>query len=393
MPIRVQKTELPGRRQILSHACLRAGHADPKFMEDVMRTRTGLLLLLPIVLVAAVYVGAQRQRTLDIYAIDVEGGNAMLFVSPGGESLLFDAGNPGARDADRIAAAAKDAGLKQIDYLVVSHFHGDHFGSVPELAKRIPIRNFVDHGPKMVETSDASVAGVKAYEAVRDTGHYMPVKADDKIPFKGLTVDVVTSDGIAITSPLPGAGAPNPLCADFKPIQENAAALEDNRSVGIVVRYGRFRVAEFGDLTWTKEFPLVCPNNLLGTFDLYFTDRHGLSSNSPTFVHAIKPRVAIYDNGPRKGIGHESFLSLKSSPGIEDIWQVHYSVARPPTAMFGETTDQGGKEWNTSDEYIANLAEQDADSARYLKISAREDGGFSITNQRTGFTKEYKPRK
>ena len=237
--------------------------------------------------------------------------------------MLFDAGNPGARDAKQIAAVAKEAGVKQIDYLVISHWHADHFGSVPDLSTRLPIRNFVDHGPPMIETSENALAGYKAYAAIRDKGHYMPVKRGDKIPIKGLDVQVVTSDGVAITSPLLGGGAPNPLCREFKPIVENAAAVEDGRSTGIVVRFGRFRAIELGDLTWTKEYALVCPNNLLGRFDLYFTDRHGIVAGSPTFVHALKPRVAIFDNGARKGASRAAFLTLKSSPGLEDIWQLH----------------------------------------------------------------------
>ena len=173
--------------------------------------------------------------------------------------MLFDAGNPGARDAKQIAAVAKEAGVKQIDYLVISHWHADHFGSVPDLSTRLPIRNFVDHGPPMIETSENALAGYKAYAAIRDKGHYMPVKRGDKIPIKGLDVQVVTSDGVAITSPLLGGGASNPLCREFKPIVENAAAVEDGRSTGIVVRFGRFRAIELGDLTWTKEYALVCP--------------------------------------------------------------------------------------------------------------------------------------
>jgi competence protein ComEC len=295
-----------------------------------IRLRIVSVLFVAVSFVAvAAPLGAQRQQTLEIYSIDVEGGNAVLFVSPTGESLLFDAGNPDARDAEQIASAAKEAGVKQIDYLVISHWHADHFGSVTDLSPRLPIHNFVDHGPPMIETSESALAGYEAYAAVRDRGHYMPVKPGDKIPIKGLDVQVVTSDGAAITSPLAGGKAPNPLCSEFKPIVENAAAVEDGRSTGIVVRFGRFRTIELGDLTWTKEHALVCPNNLLGTFDLYFTDRHGIAAGSPTFVHALKPRVAIFDNGARKGASKDAFLTLKSSPGLQDIWQLHYSVPRP----------------------------------------------------------------
>lgn len=341
---------------------------------------------------ATASLGARRERSLQIYSIDVEGGNSVLFVSPTGESLLFDAGNPGARDAEQIAAAAQEAGVKEITYLVISHWHNDHFGGVPALSAKLSIRNFVDHGPPMVETSENSLAGYKAYAAVRDKGYYMRAKPGDKIPIKGLDVQVVTSDGAAINVPLPGGGAPNPLCRDFKPIAENAAAVEDGRSTGIVVRFGRFRAIELGDLTWTKENALVCPNNLLGTFDLYFTDRHGIAAGSPTFVHALKPRVAIFDNGARKGASSEAFLTIKSSPGLEDIWQQHYSVPRPAREAFGETGDQGGEDLNAPKEFIANLVEEHTpgDSPYNLKITARADGSFSVTNQRTGFSKEYK---
>jgi len=358
-------------------------------------TRVILVLFVIGSLVAvAATLGAQGQRALEIYSIDVEGGNSVLFVSPSGESLLFDAGNPGPRDADQIAAAAKKAGVKQIDYLVISHWHADHFGSVPELSTKLPIRNFIDHGPPMIETSENSVTRYNAYVAVRDKGHYTPVKPGDKIPIKGLDVQVVTADGKAIAKPVPGGGAPNPLCRDFKPIVENAAAGEDGRSTGIIVRFGRFRAIELGDLTWTKEHDLVCPNNLVGTFDLYFTDRHGIAAGSPTFVHALKPRIAIFDNGARKGASSEAFLTLKSSPGIEDIWQLHYSVARPARKDFGETVDQGGKDLNAPEEFVANLVEEHtgADSAHNLKILARQDGSFTVTNERTGYTKEYKHR-
>ena len=335
---------------------------------------------------------AQRTGRLEIYAIDVEGGQAVLFVSPAGQSLLVDAGNPGARDADRIASAVKDAGLNQIDYLLVTHMHGDHFGSVPELATRLPIRTFVDHGLPLIENSERAIAGFQAYAAVRERARHMPVKPGDKIPMAGIEVQVVTAGGQAISSPLPGGGAANPLCRDFMPQAENEAAAEDGRSVGIVVRFGRFRAIDLGDLTWNKEFNLVCPNNLLGTVDLYVTNRHGIGAGSPTFVHGLKPRIGLFDNGAQKGASREPFLILKSSPGLEDIWQLHYSVPRPARPLFGETTDQGGKDLNTPEQFIANLDEQHT-AAYFLKISAEEDGSFSVTNQRTGYTKDYKPRR
>src|ERR1700761_7547326 len=119
-----------------------------------MRTNTWLGAVAALALLTASGAAvAQTRNTLDIYTVDVEGGNATLFVAPSGQSLLIDTGNYGpevsVRDAERILAATKAAGLTQIDHLIITHWHGDHFGGVAELAKRIPIRHFIDHGPNV----------------------------------------------------------------------------------------------------------------------------------------------------------------------------------------------------------------------------------------------------
>src|SRR2546425_6376676 len=107
-----------------------------------MRTLIATVLLFSLTAFAA-------SKNLEIYVVDVEGGNATLFVSPSGESLLIDTGNAGpmaaVRDAERIMAAARDAGLTQIDHLIITHWHGDHYGGVAELASRLPIPHFIDH--------------------------------------------------------------------------------------------------------------------------------------------------------------------------------------------------------------------------------------------------------
>ena len=331
--------------------------------------------------------GAQGQKPLEIYSIDVEGGQATLLVSPSGESLLIDAGFPGARDADRITAAAKDAGIKQIDYFLNTHFHGDHFGSIPDLVTRMPIRNFVDSGT-IAETSERAVASFQTYAKVRATGHHIVAKPGDKVPIKGMDVQVVISGGSPITRPLAGAGAPNPLCRDIKPQEVDTS--EDARSVGILISLGSFRMIDLGDLTWNKENELACPNNLVGTVDLYLSTRHGLNgSGSPALVHALGPRVAVINNAGQKGASREHFLTMKSSPGIEDVWQLHYSVPRPGVPRLLETSDPGGKELNTLEQFIANLD----DTTEYpLRISARPDGSFVVMNPRKGYRKGYTPR-
>ena len=340
-------------------------------------------------------VQAQKQKTLDIYSIDVEGGQATLFVSPAGETMLVDAGIPGPRDSGRIIAAAKAAGVKHIDYMVNTHFDGDHVVGVAEVAAQLPMRNFVDHG-SIVLTAEGPVAIFRNYVAVREKGHHILAKAGEKIPIAGFDVQIVTAGGEAIKKPLQGGGSPNPLCAGFTP-QDDQQGIEDPLSVGILVRYGRFRMIDLGDLLWNKEHDLVCPNNPIGTVDLYLTTRHGLNAaGAPVMVHALRPRVAVMNNGPRKGGSREAWMTVKSSPGLEDLWQLHYSVARPPSPQptIHETSPSGGPELNTSEQMIANLDEAADHAAVYnLKISAREDGSFVVTNPRNGYSKEYKARK
>src|ERR1700736_6273552 len=313
-----------------------------------------------LVLSGTAYV--QSQKTLDIYAIDVEGGQSTLFVSPSGESLLVDAGSPGTRDADRIAATAKSAGLKQIDYLVVTHYDADHVGGVKDVADRMPIRTFVDHGPRlpgdafspspnyqaMVDRVDA------AYAEARAKGRHLEVRVGDRVPITGLDVQVVSGQGDVLKSPLGGAGAPNPICQSY--IAKEVDKTENVRSVGMVIRFGRFSMLDLGDLTWTKEHDLVCPNNLLGTIDLYLTTHHGLNISGPeVLVHAVRPRVTVMNNGPRKGGSRETWTTVKSAPGLEDIWQLHYTVPRPPNPAFHNLADNGGTGLNARAAFIANL--------------------------------------
>jgi competence protein ComEC len=314
-------------------------------------------------------------NNLEVYFVDVEGGQATLFVSPSGESLLVDTGWGGnnRRDAERIAAAAKSAGVKRIDYLVITHFHSDHVGGVMQLAEKLPIRNFVDHGDT-VETSQNSQTLFRAYADARQKGAHLPVKPGDKIPIKDLDVQVVSAGGNVLASPLAGAGKPNPECASFQKKADDTT--ENSQSVGIVVKYGDFRLLDLGDLTWNKEADLVCPANKLGAIDVYLTSHHASdASGVPQLIHAISPRVAIMNNGARKGGSPAIWKIVRDTPGLQDFWQLHFAVA-------------GGKENNSPDMLVANLDEPC--EGKWLKLTAQKNGTFTVANSRNKHEKTYK---
>ena len=325
-------------------------------------------------------------KTLDMYVIDVEGGKSLLLVSPSGESMVIDTG--GGREADRIAEACKAAGVKKIDYMVVSHYDGDHVGGVPALAARVPMVNFVDHGANVQLDNPGYVKNVDAYLALAAKGKRIVVKAGDKIPIKGIDVQVVMAAGKAITAPLKGAGQPNPACEttqrkvwglDERGILDNHDTNENSQAITVLVAYGKFRMFDPADLTWNKDRELFCPVNRVGTVDLFMTANHGMvNANSPIMVHALRPRVVIADNGPRKGATAEVFQTVESSPGLEDYWQAHYLIA-------------GGEKANAKADYIANV--EGSPDGKWIKVSAERDGTFTVTNSRNNFAKTYKPRK
>ncbi len=362
-------------------------------------------ILLVTLAVAAPLAQAPRPATLDIYVVDVEGGNATLFVAPSGESLLIDSGNAGqvasVRDAERIMAAAKDAGLTRIDTLITTHWHGDHYGGMAELAARIPIRNYIDHGPNVQPAAATDEFLQKTYPQLYAKGQHRVARPGDKIAIAGVNAIVVASAGETIKTPLPGAGGPNPSCANFKPGEANA---EDPMSVATHITFGRFRTVHLGDLTKSKEFELMCPANRLGTVDVFLGLHHGVdSSNSEVMVHALQPRVAIMNNGTRKGGQPEVMKTLHSSPGLEDLWQMHFSQL-------------SGQEYTVAGMFIANGLDEPSAAmpiapiaapapgpgappapvhngpAFWIKVSARSDGSFTVTNARNQFSKTYSAR-
>ncbi len=368
--------------------------------------RIAMTLLLALALAAVVPAAQSRTaKTLDIYVVDVEGGNATLFVSPSGESVLIDTGNGGAaaaRDVGRIMAAVTDAGLTQIDHLVTTHWHGDHYGGMAELTARIPIRNFIDHGPNVQPAAGPDEFLEKTYPSLYGNAKHTVAKPGHTIPIAGVDWRVVTSAGATIKTALPGAGRPNAYCASFKP--QDVDKTENAQSVGSVITFGKFRLAHLGDLTWNKEFDLMCPANRIGAIDLFMVSHHGQPvSNSEALVHAIQPRVAVMNNGTRKGGQPDAMRIIHSAPGLEDLWQIHFSLL-------------SGQEYTVPGLFIANAVDEPPAAmpvaamtppqpgsgappppvhngpAYWIKVSAQTEGSFTVTNARNGFSKTYKPR-
>ena len=338
-----------------------------------------LLALLSCSLIAlAVPSWGASAAAMQIYFIDVEGGQATLIVSPSGQSLLIDTGWPGyeGRDADRIVAAAHQAGLKQLDYVLITHHHRDHVGGVPQLVDGIKVGTFLDHGPN-AEDSEVTRTDYAAYEKAIAGHAHVVVKPGWVVPIKGIDVRVLTAAGEHIASAMPGAGEANPYCAS-----EPAADVdktENAQSAGVLITYGKFRFLDLGDLTKKKEFALMCPNDMIGKVDLFLVSHHGTDlSNSKALVWPLHARAAIVDNGARKGASPAAWQIVHDSPGLEDLWQLHYAA-------------ENDRDHNVDGDHIANVKENC--EGKYIKVTAENDGSFTLVNQRTGVQKSYSVKK
>lgn len=335
-----------------------------------MRFAVWLLCLFPALLAA---------DTLRIYWIDVEGGAATLVVTPGGETVLMDAGWAGfeSRDAKRIEhVLKKQAKAKRIDYFITSHFHLDHVGGLPQLVERVPVGKFVDHGDSVELGIERGKALFDAYLPLAQ-GKRMRVKPGDTLPVEGVEFLIVAARSKFIDKPL-GDGKPNPLCAGAEKREVDNG--ENGKSVGFLVRMGDFEFLDLGDLSWNYEIEMACPVNLLGEVDLYQTTHHGMHmSGAPQQLHALRPTVAVMNNGPRKGGSPGYFEVLKATPGLQDIWQVHRAVK----------TDDAH---NTSAEKTANLDEADTEPANWIEAEVRADGSYTVTNSRNGHSVTYRAR-
>lgn len=324
---------------------------------------------------------AADKGDLQIYFVDVEGGQATLFVTPDKHSLLVDTGWPGnnGRDADRIIAATKLAGINRIDYVLLTHYHDDHSGGVPQLVERIPVGTFLDHGENIdTKPGGATIKIWDAYQKVLATGKYKRIspKPGDVFLIGNMKATVISSDGNVIDHNLPGGGEKNPHCdvVENKPNDRS----ENSHSLGILINFGKLKILDLGDLTWEKERLFMCPDNRIGTVDLLVVSHHGFRpSSSHALIDGIQPRVAIMDNAATKGGNIPVLDTIRQSPKLETLWQLHYS-------------EEGGAEHNTAAEYIANP--QGPDEGNYIVVKASPKGSFTVFNSGNKQSKSYAAR-
>jgi competence protein ComEC len=321
--------------------------------------------IVPILFFAATAFGADPLR---LYFIDTEGGQATLLVTPSKQTLLIDTGYDafGGRDTVRIQAAMKDADVKKIDHLLITHFHSDHVGGVANLMASVPVANFYDHG-----VSIESGSYPEAWSAAFSKGKHKVVTPGDTIPLKDLTVTVLAGAG----KDRAGAGTANAYCDGVA--ERGAETGENTQSLALLVEFGKFRFLDPGDLTYNRELALLCPRNQVGKVDLFLSTHHG--SESPRAIWDLGSRVAIMNNGPRKGGDAAGWKMIAASPGLEDLWQLHFAIA---AAANG----------NSRDALIANLVPGGDEDGKFLKVEALPTGEFSVTNSRNKYVKRYPAR-
>ncbi len=332
---------------------------------------------------------AQAEKTLDVYWVDVEGGAATLIVTPAGQSILIDTGNPGTRDAERIhQVATKQAKLEKIDFLITTHFHGDHFGGAAPLSQLMPIGMVYDNGipvrnPDRNRQDPAFILKVRPYKTMKVDGREV-VQPGATLPLKQVAnaakVDLTFVAAARKFIEAPKGAKKNPLTGSVPAKSED---LSDNaNSVASLITLGGFRFLDCGDLTWNMEAKLVEPVNRVGTVDVYQVNHHGLAtSNNPVLIKSVAPTVSVMNNGHTKGCSPTAFAALTTTKSIKAMYQVHKNLRAD------------GKQNNTGEEFIANLGEPKECKAFALKMSVAADGqSYTLSNPRNGHQRTFKTR-
>jgi beta-lactamase superfamily II metal-dependent hydrolase len=318
-----------------------------------------------------------KSGTLDIYWIDVEGGASTLIVTPAGQSVLMDAGFAGFndRDAARIEhVVKKEAGLQQLDFVLVSHFHGDHAGGLAALSRRVKIGAFVDHGDSVEGASGAGGQLWHEYRQIAGTRR-RTVKPGERLPLKGVELVIVAAHGQVLPSPLADA-QPNPLCESFKAQEEDRG--ENGQSLGYLFRSGKFEFVNLGDLSWNFQHRLACPVNLLGWVDVFQVTHHGVRDDVlPQQMWAMTPTVAVMNNGPAKGAGQVAVEAVLKSPDLEDLWSLHRAINNDAAH-------------NAKEQLTANLGATEGCAGAWIRARVDAGGTYTLTNSRNGFSKTYK---
>jgi competence protein ComEC len=358
------------------------------------------LAAVPVLLLAGIAIAdAKGTPALKIVSVDVEGGTALLFVTPEGKSLLIDTGWPpgmggprpvpggpppaGASSAEKIAAAAAALGVSRIDYLIVTHYHVDHLGGLESLLGKLPVGTFIDHGPNRqpsapnAKPSPFSTATLyEKYQALAQGHEHIVAKVGQTLDIGSMHLTFVASDGEVPAMPLPGAGQTNPLCDDVPDMARDGGE-ENARSVGTLITFGKTRILELGDLSWNREKSLLCPVNKVGPVDVYIVTQHGsnLSSSPPTA--ALDPIVAVMGNGRSKGGDDDPIRTVQKFPHLEGFWRAHYAPLHP--------------ELNGDPNMIANL-DWIPDQNYTIDLSITPDGAITVSNSRNRFSRTYQAR-
>jgi competence protein ComEC len=328
------------------------------------------------VALTGVFTSVQSAGTLDIYWIDVEGGASTLIVTPDGHSVLMDTGFDGFndRDASRIARVAREeAGLKRLDHVLISHFHPDHAGGLAALSRGVEIGSFIDHG-ETVEKSPEGRAGWNRYLTVAGNRR-RTVKPGERLRFGGVELIIVAAHSRFIAKPLSDTTA-NPLCDSFTRQPEDTG--ENGKSLGYLLRAGRFEFVNLGDLSWNFQHQLACPVNLLGKVDVFQVTHHGVRDDVlPQQMWAMAPTVAVMNNGPTKGAGAVAVETVLRSPGLEDLWSLHRALGNDAAH-------------NAQEPLTANLGETAGCEGAWIRARVTDGGSYVVTNSRNGRSKTYR---